>query len=650
VRYERAIAFRELALAFPAGSAERLKAFSRARESFAQLARQNADEHLKWQSRLEEVACLRMLDDYPAAQRLLSKLATERMPEELAPRLHAERLQLALSRGQIDEATSEARGRGGKRPDQWMEANYANLAAYVAAWLRALERRDLRAADRWQQAALDQADVVSRGNVARWNRRADRLFVAAVARSGGSASAGAMLRAARAMRRAGRADQAIELDDKAAARAREKGKVELAVEAAMAAAAIEHDRGSYRAAIDRYRKLALDAITRPRAAEAHLLAVHAAAQQAAEQSTPNTEEYERLLREHVTTWPEAPSALQAWSWLGRLQEHAGSIDEAIESLGHVKAASDHFPEAAEALARCYLAKLASIEGDRESRDALAEQAVRRLTSAIPSDRRSSDRWNAAARAAALAAARISLVATSDGALRAEELVRTALAHADDAPAAWKGQAQIVLVQALAAGGRIEEAKMLLAQAPPATPEEALNVADALAESRERAGRSAREKLASLELVVLDHWLAERKRLEGSQHTVFARRRAVALAETGRRDEAIAALELLASAHPRDGQIQEDLASVLMGGEDAESVQLAVDKWREVAAKSRPGSPRWVRAHYGLARGELASGHPRQARATIEQARKADAGLGGAELRAKFEALAEECSRRESASR
>ena len=97
-----------------------------------------------------------------------------------------------------------------------------------------------------------------------------------------------------------------------------------------------------------------------RASEAHLLGVHAAAQLAASQQPPKLEEYERLLGEHVATWPQSPTASQAWWWLGRFKEHEQALREAIAALRNVKADHAQYAAAVEATGRCYLALLAEI--------------------------------------------------------------------------------------------------------------------------------------------------------------------------------------------------------------------------------------------------------------------------------------------------
>ncbi len=104
------------------------------------------------------------------------------------------------------------------------------------------------------------------------------------------------------------------------------------------------------------------------------------------------------------------------------------------------------------------------------------------------------------------------------------------------------------------------------------------------------------------------------------------------------------LESLAKANPRDGQAQEDLASLLMSGDDDASLKAALTKWREVADNCRPGSPRWFRAHYAIARVQLDLGNVAQARSTLKRVESSNPDLGGAEMKPKFQQLLAECQR------
>lgn len=651
VRYERAGALREQALCYPAGSADRINALSRAGELLVELAEQDFDVDLQWSSRLDEIMCLRLLEDFPAAERKLALVEKTKHSPAVESRLAAERIRLALARGRIDEALSEVGGVRRREP-----ADSAPLEAYLSGWRRAVQQHKSQDAARWEQAALDELRAIEEARGPLSTRKAERLLAQAVAGDPEAAGAAALARMAGSIYRDGRLDEALAMYDRTAVRARAQGEATQAFDAALAAATIEKQRAKDRAAIDRYRDLALSATAQSRAAEVHLLAVHAAGQLGARRRPPDTNEYERLLREHVATWPAAPTTSQAWSWLGRLKEHQHALGDAIAALRHVRVDDAEYALAVESLGRCYEARLAELRRQGAPRARLAGEAIDYFEGVLAPLRQSSRPWNAAARAAALAAARISLGEIPDGAVRAEQFARQALDGASDGAPEWKTAVRIVLMQSLAERGRTAEAERILAELPLASTAEAVAVIDALAERRRGALGDARRGLALLELKIVDNLLAREdshnpdtasrsERLDAATHGGIIRRRADALAEMGRRSEAISALETWVASNPRDGQAEEDLAALFSAGGDAENLRQASARWREVARKSRPGSPRWYRAHLGLARTQLALGDPQQARATLRLVAQTHPDFGDLEIKAKFQDLLAECDRR-----
>jgi hypothetical protein len=648
VRHELARGLTNQGLCYPAHGADRVNSLTQALELLKSLAQQELEPTLAWSVSLDTVAALRALDDYPAAQRALAALEKTQPPPELAPRLRVERIRLALARGQVDEALSEA-GRGGPRPHaDWAPAEYAQLEAYTTAWRNARQRRDAAEAARWERTAMDQVRAIEQVHGPRWSRKAENLLANAIAASGAAPSAPLLMRLAGSYYRGGRIDEALAAYDRASATARQAGDAGAAFDAALAAATIERERNALRSAIDRYRKLAIEWPRNAKASEAHLLAVHAAAQVAAAQQSPQLDEYKQLLDEHVANWPTAATAAQAWCWLGRLAEHEHRPRDALSAFRHVNPNHPQHAEAIEAAGRSYAQLIAESRGQDAEHERLASEAVSYFESLIAADAPQA-KDNPSARAAVLAAARVALSDRPDGAAKAEALLSKAIARDSDAPPEWKAAARGLLVAALASRGRIERAEKVLEQIPIHATADALAVSQLLGDARGRSSGEAARKLAGLELTVLDDLLLARDRLDAKSLGAIKRQRAMALATAGRRREALAALRSLAVENPRDGQTQEDLAVVLAGG-SRDSQQAAVEQWRLVASKSRPGSPRWFRAQYGLARAQLDLGDAQQASTTIKLVAAAHPELGGPPMKASFEQLLAACLDRSPAAR
>jgi hypothetical protein len=326
-----------------------------------------------------------------------------------------------------------------------------------------------------------------------------------------------------------------------------------------------------------------------------------------------------------------------------LAEHEHDPREALAAFQHVKRDQPQYADAVEAAGRCYAQLVAESRDRGAEHERLANEAVSYFERVIAAEKSRSAN-DAAARAAALAAARVALADLPQGAAKAESLVSAALARPADAPTEWNTAARSLLVAALAASGRIDEAEKLLQQIPIDATPDALAVSQLLGEARGRASGEAARKLARLELTVLDELLLSRDKVDAKALPGVARQRATALAAAGRRAEALAALAALATENPRDGQTQEELATLMAGG-DRESQRAALEQWRLVASKSRPGSPRWLRAHYGLARTQLDLGNPQLASQVIKQVAAAHPDLGGSQMKASFEQLLAACEGR-----
>ncbi|MEX0677742.1 MAG: tetratricopeptide repeat protein [Pirellulales bacterium] len=636
VRFELARALRNQALSYRPGTADRINSLSRAIESLAGVLAQQSATPLVWSAAIEEIACFRLLGEYPQAESKLARLEKSQPPPEFAEQLRAERIRVALARGQIDDALSEA-GVSARQQPAGAHLEFARLEALVAAWRRAGERHNEAEASDWQRRAVQQVRAIERSYGPRWMRKAETLLARAMADSTGPQTAELLAQAAASYYRSGQVDKSIAAYDRAREQARDQRQPETAFDLGFTAAAIEKDRKHYGDALARYRALAHAFPQEPKAPQAHLLAVYCAAQLAQAREPPNLDEYERLLREHVATWPASPTASQAWTWLGRLAEHRHSWQDAIEALAHVKAGDPQFADAVRALGRAYEAWLDELDQRGQSGERLADKALAWLESVTPAR---GSKPNAATRAATLAAARIWLKEIPAGAMPAERLLRAAIEYDPDAPEDWKTAARRLLVPALAAQGKRAQTDELLEQIPHTSTADALALFQILSDIRRRSSGDEKRKLAEVELGAEDNLLARPGELDAATRRVVTRERAVTLAALGRRKEARAELQALARAFPRDGQTQEELASLLAAG-DENDLEAALAKWSEVAAHSRPGTPRWFRAHYGLARTELNLGQVTAARATIASLASKYPDFGGERMKRQFDDLSAE---------
>ncbi len=212
-----------------------------------------------------------------------------------------------------------------------------------------------------------------------------------------------------------------------------------------------------------------------------------------------------------------------------------------------------------------------------------------------------EQWTELERLAALAAARIWITDVEGGAVQAEGLLHMALERSTDAPAAWQSSATILLVTALAAQGRSDEALAAVDNLSGGTPADLLSMLGELAKASRQAEGDLKRQLAQLEVKTVDALGDRAQQLGAADRKQLDRLHALALAETGERRQAIKLMAELAQRFPKDGGLQEDLAGLWSQSRAPDDLHKAIEKWGQVAQKSRGGTPRWFRANLALAR-------------------------------------------------
>lgn len=651
LNYQLARAFRNQGQSYPAGSEDRTNSLGQAVERLKPLTKTDDDDDVAWQSRLDEIICERLLEDRQAALRLLAALEQLEPPPRIELSARAEAIRLALDRGQIREAlTLLQAGRsvsGGHSPD----LDYAFLEAYAAAWRAAGEAGDEQQAAKLQAQAAELIRTIDRLYGPYWSRRAETLLAGNISAAGGSKDLTLLVRAAESLYRAGQFERAVAAYDQAAEQAATAGDEEVAFDAAYTAAVLEQEQGRHGEAAARFRRLALARPKHAKAGDAHLLAIYNTAQAAKRDpdgSFPagaGPDDYAGLLAEHLQHWAGEKSANQARIWLGKLRERQQAWSAAIAAYRGIPADDPHFAEAVAAIARSQQQLLSELAAAGKPTREAAEQAARYFEQLVVGDRNTlPERWTQVEREAAASAAEIWLQYAEDRFDRAERILAAALNSDDEAPDAWRSKAEGWLVFALAGQGRRDEAAERLAKLAQGRPHQLLLLVEGLERIAQRSSAAVRRELAELELQAAQLLREQRKDLSAADRKSFDLAYARALVAAGRRDEALELLAGLAEASPRDGQIQEAYASMLLDGDDKASWQAALGKWREIEKKCRPGGDRWLRSVYHQALALERLGQKPQAAQLLKLTQALHPELGGPELKAQFVELLGRCER------
>jgi len=168
--------------------------------------------------------------------------------------------------------------------------------------------------------------------------------------------------------------------------------------------------------------------------------------------------------------------------------------------------------------------------------------------------------------------------------------------------------------------------------------------DQLSKLSEGFNESSRREIAALVLEVSESLLKQDAALRDAQRDAIQRRRADALVNAGRRQEALALMAELASRHPRDAAVQQSYAELLLESEDRTSLTLALEKWRSISQRSRPGTELWWRAKYSIALAHYRLGDAREAAKVLRYAQVTGAGTPREKLAESIDALLEKCER------
>lgn len=640
LRYQLARAFRNQGLLYAEGSNDRLNAITQALEKLDSISDLADDDPLKWPSLLDVVTCYRLMRDTNLAEQRLTQLVKQTPPTQIANRVAAESLRLLLARGRLAEANTLAQQYVPTGPAGSGDFEYARLEASLTSWREASQQRVAADAARWEKASADQVRHITATQGPYWARRAEMLLARSIGRSVTAESSAALLQAAAAFYRSGQHDEAIAGYDRATAAAKAAGDDNTAFNASIAAAQIEQQRQHHEPASARYRKAAQSSPQHPQAASAHLLAIYYAGQAAQSPQSPGLKLYGDLLEEHLQSWPRSDTTGQAAWQLGVLREHEGNWPAAVQAYALVPVEHAQYVTAIEGASRASTAWIGQAGAKQAEVTAAASKFFdERLLGA---DRRLPERWTPAARAAALALAQIELTSNSGNPRRAEQYLTAALQSPEPAAAAWKTAAQTLLVAALARQNRPAEAQRLLAQISQGSLAELIALVESLDRVTTDAASDARRQLATLELQALTLLDPLTKQLTEPQLRVVRRVHASALSDLGRWQEALAEWQTLARQYPRDGLIQEGLATSLGDSGDPQLQLEALTRWHEIIDKTKSGSPRWFRAHLAFARVQLAQGKKSQARSTIKVVELGYPDFGGGEMKGKFQALLALC--------
>ena len=645
VRYQWARALRNQGQCYRPDSPDRANSLTQAVEKLGALIGSEPADRIALKSRIDDIVCRRLLEEYAAARRMLERLLGAGVPPEIALRAKAEEIRLALAQNALPQAVAILSGPRELDGVTSADLDYARLEVCLVAWRSADQAKNAEEAAQWQTEATNMVAAIERLHGPYWARRAELLLAGYVESSSGGGDLAMRVRAAESSYRSGRTDDAVDAYDRARQLATQIGDTTRAFELGLTAAAIVREAGRHREALSRFRRLAVEMPSVPKAPQAHRAAIYHAGQLALDGTQESLQTYIDLLEEHISTWPTGSDVDQVRWQLGNLRKHQSDWQNAVAAYRAISTDFIEYDRVVKAATDSYLAWLDNLNGKGLPTDEIATAAAEWLESLIfAPDGRPPERWSRLARQAVLRAAQIRMDHTANGYDRAGRLLAAAMNSDAEPPPDWLAAVQTLLVFSLAGQERRSEAAALLERVSEGPTDELLEILEGITRLSADAEAIVRLELAELQLRTVLLLRPKRAELTQSQLHHLDCVTAEALVNVGRIDEALQAYRRLAGDSPNDGDVQEGFARLLASQPDQASVETSLAKWRELAKRTPQGTDRWFRAKYAIARLHLRMNDKPKAEKIIRLLEVLYPELGGPRMKARFDQLREECRR------
>ncbi len=640
VQYQLARAYRNQALCYPEGSADRIAALQKALDQLAKPLTQLAkDDVLVGPIQRDQAICLRWLGKLAEARQIIGQLHQADRDPKLQLEARAELIWIELVAGQLDRALELVQQPRQLGSISSPELDLVRLETSLLQWQQARQANQAEVAQQWQQRAVAMVRFMESEHGSYWGRRGEMRLLKVAGRD--TSNLEILHRTADDLYLKGKLEEALAAYEQAGTLAQQGGAMQEAFQLWYKAALVEQKRNRPTAYVARLRKLAQTLPSHPQAGNVHLVAIQATYQQLKDPQQDRAA-YLQLLEEHLDLWPQSMTVNRARVWLGNEHRRLGKMDQAIEVYQGVAVEFPQYVAVLEILEACWQTQLKALpENSPETRQAVGEAIHFFEALVLGTEGQFPRRWSPVTRYAALVAARFRIQGSNRGLEQVAAMLRAALTGEPSADPAWRFSASGLLALALAGQGKQEQADAIIRQLGAGEPRQIFQTVVALATLTRRATGNARTQLAQLQLILTAQLKDRTGQLSASDQLQFKQLRGQALADAGRFEEAQKLFQQLVMDQPRSGSIQETYAELLSASKDPQHWQQALQQWRRVGQFSPPKSARWYRSKYQVAETYLRLGKRQEAAARIRYL-QATSGLEASGMQARFEALLKRC--------
>ncbi|RCS40730.1 hypothetical protein DTL42_25550 [Bremerella cremea] len=636
-------ALEEQGLAYPPDSLDRTNSMALAVREIEPLTKLRPETGVLWPSLLLEIRALRSLGRLDQAEAKAARVLQLMPPPQVALAAQAEIVRAKLAQGEL-QAAIQLINQGRELDGQTSpEMDYACFETYLALWKEAEQEKKQDEIQKWQNRSAAVVKQLDQLYGPYWARRAEQQLTGN-ATSGGTQNVDLLRRTAEGYVRKKEWADAIKTYDLGVTAAHESLDINGEYELRLAAAAAAIQAGDLADGVKRLREAALAFPSADDASLRHLTAAYYQSMIARKSNPPDLEPYIALLKENLQRWPEGEAGNQAAMWLGQIEFTRGNWRAATEAYMKVPPTSSHFVLAVDGVRQSSLKWFQ----DAVSKDQLVQQDVQQIIDyfeqIVLRGQSVNQEWTPTMRAAAETAAQLWLNYGRNGYENARAILEVAQRSNPDAPEGWQSRLEALQVIALAGLGKLDEAKTRLKKAEDSSPFTLLETLQALGQMTSSASPQVRSQIAELELAVIGMLRPNFAQFDEPTRDVIAQQEAEALANSGKLEAGIRALQQIVQQKPNDIDAQISLARMLSRGTDKALQEQALTAWREVSRKSKSESPAWYEAKLEIARCHLKLGNPEEAKQIVRYLQTLYPDMGGPEMKARFVQLMQQGSR------
>jgi tetratricopeptide (TPR) repeat protein len=638
----------------------RIAALNEVLRRLSEVQRETSDaKFLWWQTKVDEIACLRLLGQYPQAVTLANSIQRDETPVAIKQSLFKQQALLALKTSDTAMLTKmwdKSKSFASRSP----EFEIARLRLLMGLVGNTIDQEK----EKWLQTASALTKDISQRHGGYWHRRAELVLIGdsatGVAASGNSTGNDGPTTAS---------DTEVDMIGRIADQAKRKGNLDDAIKGYLRAssqsfAINQSEQGvvyAYRAGeiLEQQQKfgdaakiLVETSIANPTVTmspSVHLRGCWQMGQRAksktnqadSSESDAFKKEFVKQLELHVNTWPNSKTVDQARFWLAAQYQSQSQWRSAVETYLKINPADSRFGEGVENASRCAAAELNEVDVSvrkplRSAAKSVAEPFKAAFVAAMSADDVESSISIANARAhVANALAQLELsydleradltIARLNGVLEQVDLE-------DEIQATVRHWLAIAYASEVGGESQADESFGQTQSTSNGLAKELVSTIDRLAE---RAGQKQIKSLMKIKLEVVDRQLSES--IESAKLR-WQLERAKTLGRLERYPESIDLFESLVKQHPNDGSIIVPFARTLRLDERAESQAKAISQWRKIAARSKPQTSLWFQAKYNVAELLIESGNKPEANKLLQYIKTIPPGWDESPLKLKFEKL------------